>query len=307
MIPFFPVFKNLEFSDKEQVEDITLKHAPYSDFNFVSMWLWDINHQIQISQLNGNIVICLPDYLNGDPAFSFLGNHLHDDTLQKVISYAKTKTGKGLAKYLPDDVVKDLDRTKFVINEDRDNFDYIYSIDDLVALNGHKYESKRGFIHRFLKKYPGYSLRNIDLTDHGIQKMIIELDNLWIENKLSEGKNPQSANESLAIERLLLAANKLDLVSYGIFIKDELVGFSINEYIKKSDYVISHFMKGDSEVVGVYAMLMNQGCVKFLNDGKRFFNFEQDLGLPGLRKSKESYRPSTYLRKYQVTELLNMV
>lgn len=42
MLPEFPQFKNLELSDEEEIERHTHKFLPYSDFNFVSMWSWDI-------------------------------------------------------------------------------------------------------------------------------------------------------------------------------------------------------------------------------------------------------------------------
>ena len=47
MLPEFPQFKKLELSDKEEVEKFTSKFPPYSDFNFVSMWSWDIKGEMR--------------------------------------------------------------------------------------------------------------------------------------------------------------------------------------------------------------------------------------------------------------------
>jgi hypothetical protein len=49
MLPEFPKFKSIEISDKEDVEKITKKYPPYSDFNFVSMWSWDIKGDMRVS------------------------------------------------------------------------------------------------------------------------------------------------------------------------------------------------------------------------------------------------------------------
>ena len=57
MIPEFPKFKNLELSDKNDIEKFTSKFLPYSDFSFVSMWSWDIKGEMRIAQLNGNLVV----------------------------------------------------------------------------------------------------------------------------------------------------------------------------------------------------------------------------------------------------------
>jgi len=48
MIPEFPQFKNLELTDKIDVEKFTSKFPPYSDFNFVSMWSWDIKGEMRM-------------------------------------------------------------------------------------------------------------------------------------------------------------------------------------------------------------------------------------------------------------------
>ena len=56
MLPEFPKFKSIELSDKEDVEKITHKYPPYSDFNFVSMWSWDIKGEMRISEFYGNFM-----------------------------------------------------------------------------------------------------------------------------------------------------------------------------------------------------------------------------------------------------------
>ncbi len=82
MIPVFPNFKKLELSDKKEVEKFTSEFPPYSDFNFISMWIWDIADNMMISQLNKNLVVVFNDYLSGKPFISFLGkNKISETTL----------------------------------------------------------------------------------------------------------------------------------------------------------------------------------------------------------------------------------
>ena len=80
MIPEFPEFKKLELSDKEEVEKITSKFPPYSDFNFVSMWSWNIENKIWISQLYGNLVVHFTDYLTDG---TFLSSSFRKDSFRK--------------------------------------------------------------------------------------------------------------------------------------------------------------------------------------------------------------------------------
>src|SRR3989344_9175835 len=89
MIPKFPQFKNLELSDKKDVEKFTSQFPPYSDFNFVSMWSWDVKGEMRLSTLNDNLVVRFTDYLTGKPFYSFLGNNKVNETAQTLINLSK--------------------------------------------------------------------------------------------------------------------------------------------------------------------------------------------------------------------------
>jgi hypothetical protein len=133
--------------------------------------------------------------------------------------------------------------------------------------------------------------------------MIFELNHIWTHNKLASGKNPKSSGENLALERFFMNEKNFNLVAFGLFLDGEMVGFTIDELLAGTDYVLSHFIKGDISIIGVYMFLMHQSCIDFIESGKKLFNYEQDLGLPGLRKAKVSWRPSTFLKKYEISRL----
>lgn len=87
MIPKFPKFKHIELIDKEEIEKITQKFPPYSDFNFISMWSWDIKVEMIISKLNNNLVVRFTDYLTGYPFFSFLGDNMVNSGMFPCLIY----------------------------------------------------------------------------------------------------------------------------------------------------------------------------------------------------------------------------
>src|SRR6185295_11781832 len=126
MIPEFPKFKKLELEDKKEIEEFTSKFPPYSDFNFVSMWSWDIRGEMRISQLQENLVVKFTDYLTGKPFYSFLGNKNTNSTVEKLLFLSKAEKLEMVLKLVPEDSVLGLDIKKYNIVEDRDHFDYIY-------------------------------------------------------------------------------------------------------------------------------------------------------------------------------------
>ncbi len=52
MLPKFPNFKKIELSDRKDVENITSRFPPYSDFNFSSLWAWDLEGEMGLSILS---------------------------------------------------------------------------------------------------------------------------------------------------------------------------------------------------------------------------------------------------------------
>src|SRR3989344_4278099 len=111
-LPEFPKFKNLELSDKEAIEKITHKFPPYSDFNFVSMWSWDVKGEMRVSTLHGNLVVRFTDYLTGQPFYSFLGDSKVNETAEALLQLSKEEGLKAELKLVPEDSIKKLDAEK---------------------------------------------------------------------------------------------------------------------------------------------------------------------------------------------------
>lgn len=299
-LPEFPQFKALELSDKHDIERITSKYPPYSDFNFVSMWSWDIKGQMRVSQLHGNLVVRFTDYQTGKPFYSFLGDNHADDTAEKLLNLAKEEGIEFRLRLVPEAVAKVLDRNMFEVIEDRDHFDYIL---DAEKLN--KHTSKKLRYHYNLSSRlsdecgAGLEIRPMDLDQENQKKEVVQLTDTWVKNKSSQDQDTVSLAELDAIKRLFLARAENNL-SLGIFYNNKLVGCSINEFLM-NDSVLCHFMKADSVFKGIYSFLFIETSRLALNMGKKYINIEQDLGLPNLRQSKESFEPVDFLKKYIIT------
>ena len=74
MIALFPEFSKIDISHRYEIEAITSKFEPYSDFNFVSLFCWDTDGSAAVSVSNDNLIIKIPDYINGIPVYSMLGD-----------------------------------------------------------------------------------------------------------------------------------------------------------------------------------------------------------------------------------------
>lgn len=184
---------------------------------------------------------------------------------------------------------------KFTYEEDRDAFDYLYEIDTLADLSGRKYQSKRNHIHRFEEEHPDWYTK------------VITEDNLHVCEKLAERwyeNHHESAADRRAMEKAFEHFDKLGFEGVILYMdQSRPVGFSMGNRISRDTFDVN-FEKSFSEVQGAYA-LVNREFARYIREHHpeiRYLNREDDMGIEGLRKAKESYHP-IFLEKYIATEL----
>lgn len=294
MIPQFPNFKKLEFSDREEIQSFTKKFPPYSDFNFYSMWSWNTEDKFQWCYLNGNLVINLTDYITGQPFFSFMGINKVEDTADEIIKHASKNKANQTIRLVPEEVIEAFSDEKFNIVEDRDNFDYLILVENIVSYPGTKFSAKRNYVKRFENNQRSV-VKEIDSSDPKNADMVIDLYKDWGESK----KGKKNESEENAIKRLINVANS-QLVQLGVFDKGYLIGFWVIENAGNG-YGVSHFQKANAEkYIGIYPYLMKKGGELMLKREVKLLNLEQDLGLEGLRRAKSDYKPVKFLKKYEI-------
>jgi len=291
MLPTYPDFQKISIDHKRDIEQITNKFRPYSDFNFVSLFCWNTSDSLEASILHNNLVIKMPDYVTSKDFYTFIGETNVDETVKTLLTEANE------LRLVPEEVVKNLRSTEnLLISDDRDNYDYILSAPVLAELKGGHFLEKRRLRNNFIKEFGG-SLRvePIDITDEKIKDQIRKMITLWADIKGDQANE----NELIAIDKMLNHAGFFDLKSLAIYVDDEMLGFIINEH-HSNDSVVSHFSKTDVSMTGATAYLVNENGKYLTSLGYEYINYEQDLGLPGLRKSKTLWQPVDYLRKYTI-------
>ncbi|PIZ86730.1 hypothetical protein COX93_03350 [Candidatus Nomurabacteria bacterium CG_4_10_14_0_2_um_filter_30_12] len=299
MIPVFPSFKKIELNDKEDVEKFTSKFPPYSDFNFVSMWSWDSHDNMVISQLNNNLVVLFNDYISEKHFLSFIGENKISDTALELISFSKSKYHSDVLKLIPEEMMNVFQKDIFKLDFDRDSYDYVYSIANLANMNNWSQNTSGKGIRRFIKSNSNYVIKQFsteDVPKEELKKMFKE----WAENK--NINDHFELNEYKAFERLLEIKDS-NIKFLSLYLGDVLAGFTVYE-ILSNDFVVSHFAKTNKKYDRAISDILNWEEAKLLNKkGIKYFNWEQDLGMSGLRYSKEKYKHSFFLKKFIVSKL----
>ena len=298
MIPQFPEFKKLELSDKEEIESFTKKFPPYSDFNFVSMWSWDIKGEARISQLNGNLVVRFNDYITGEPFYSFLGQSNVNETAKNLIEISKRLGFGPFLKLVPEDSVRYLDKEIFDVQEDKNNHDYIVPVKIFKNYDTKQTQNKKKSVKKFLAEYTVHK-ENLDLCNPETKKLVYELFYKWSEVK-SDPLEVQ--NEQAALTRFIENnCSKVDHICTGIYVNNQLVAFCLSE-ILNGHFSNIHFCKADTSISpGVYAYVLQENAEALHAIGHEYVNIEQDLGIENIRKWKSSHGEPIFLKKYTVT------
>ncbi|MES2966229.1 MAG: phosphatidylglycerol lysyltransferase domain-containing protein [Patescibacteria group bacterium] len=300
MLPTFPEFKPLEVTDRDGILDIIKSFSPYSDFDFVSMWSWDYSNMMGVSQLNRNLVIKFSDYITGEYFYSFIGSNKLNETSSELLKHAKENNLLPYLKLVPQIVAHNLNTDSFLITSDEDNDDYLLETGKLATLEGPDLSSKRRAVSIFTRTHGDFEVVEINLNDTKVQDDIYKLFNVWSDIKLEHGSESND-HELVAIQRCVSNADALNLFATGMYNGDTLIAFWIVG-LRENKCSVSHFEKADTKNFDGIFPYFKQKVAKQLIEKKgiNFINLEQDLGIPGLRQSKQVYKPSQTLKKYIV-------
>jgi hypothetical protein len=279
-------------------EYLKLVDLQVSEVNFTNFFMWKDYYKIRYCIIN-NFLCIIAAIGNKQFCFFPIGDYRNFDELRNTIFTIKDyflQMGWELvflrvsSKQVS--VLKELD-IDFTATEDRDNYDYLYSVKKLSTLSGKKLDGKRNHINKFKRLY---TFTYEDISDSNISscREIVE--------KWSQQKN-FSDYDSLVSEKqanlyVLDNFNTLGVKGALIKVNGKPEAFTIGEKITDNTVVI-HIEKANAEINGLYPLINQQFLANQWSD-MEYVNREQDLGIEGLRKAKLSYKPIGFVEKFKV-------
>lgn len=295
MIPVFPAFKKLTLDDKVDIDARTDQFPLSSDFEFGSLWSWNVKEALLVSLLHDNLVVQFTDYTTGEPILSFLGSNKINETALTLLTQVPPGIGERRLRLMVETAVQDLDRSRFAVEESRDDFDYICDIRQHITFSGRGLKSHRKLLKTFQEQYPDHQCVPLDMCLDETRKEIKGLYERW-----EREKRELSPNERTAYERFAGAASSFTYTALGIKIDGSLVAFHITS-LPPGSCANALFGKADTRYRGVYAALDHFVAQDLLKRGYTYMNIQADLGIQTLRIAKMSLHPAVLLKKYSVT------
>jgi uncharacterized protein len=293
-LPKYPDFKIIEISDLPVFHEFFAAYQPdVSEYTFINLYAWRSHYNVYWCIDNDILLIAVQvdneRFYGANP----IGPGSRSPYVVKLLEWLREVKGESTPVLERTDtrLIKELDQDKYIITEDRDQFDYVYKTSDLISLAGRKYHAKKNHINKFQKSYD-YEFRAIDDSNiDGCFSLLSEwcdYRECWV--------NPEIQAECQASREMLTHSSTFGLKTGVIMLNGKVEAFTIGELLNYETGVV-HIEKANPEIPGIYTMINQQFCEKVIVDVP-FINREQDAGQPGLRQAKLSYKPIHLIKKY---------
>lgn len=287
-------FKPAQLSDKDWVNEC-LSHANSMncEYTFGNMYIWTEAYNTMIAK-HENFLFCR--WGEGDEiTYSVpLGEGDFTQAVQMIIDDAKslgiTPRIYGITEGYRL-MLQEAFTGKFTYHFDEGFNDYIYLVSKMTSLSGKKYHGKRNHITNFKKNHPDWTFEKISGDNIG---ECIAMHMHWIEEK---GEADEDYVEEL--NAVLKAFESYDALGWkgGLIRTDgEVVAYCMGEGQQNGRCFVTHFEKASADIQGAFPII-NQEFTKNCLQDYTYVNREEDLGLEGLRKAKQSYYPEIFLEK----------
>ncbi len=282
-----PIFRAAERSTPQMI----------ADTNFTNQFIWRSYYRPVWAEAHGCLCL-LARPQDGEPfGLPPVGDGDQLAALDFTLAALRDLTGRPTFQRVPEALVEKLAAAgrPYECTHDRDSDDYVYLREQLCSLSGRKMHQKKNHYNYFINHY---QFECLPIT-RGLVPELLAVQESWLATKEErDAVSNHLAYELESVHELLRHMDDLNQIGLAIRIDGRIEGFTMGE-VMSPDTALVHIEKADYEVRGLFVALSSHFC-RELPPEMVYINREQDLGLPGLRFSKESLKPDHMRRKYLV-------
>ena len=290
MIPF----RRPELSDREMLcEKFLESEYRGCEYSFVNIFIW--GHQ-EFALVEGELVLF--SHWDGRSMYVYPGTRKRGAIIEQLEADAAER-GIPMRMYGLDraatEEIEALFPGKYRFCSNRDGFDYLYEIERLAELRGKKLQQKRNHINRFVDLFPDWYVRPINAEN---LNECMEMAADWY--RVHEDPENDYRLEKVALCRAFHAFEALGMEGLALYGDDRIVAMTMGNRLRRDTFDVN-FEKAYADVPGAYP-LINREFARLIRERYPevvYLNREEDMGIPGLRKSKLSYHPDILLEKFR--------
>ncbi len=285
MIEEYPEFSPLSLEQRPVLHP-RFQHLAegMSDLTFAGIYLFRAAHDYQISRAGEDVFVIAGR--DAEPFFMLPFALPSEEILNSLFDRYRTM------KAVSESQAQQLSGMGCRVWEDRDNFDYLYAREKLATLSGRQLHRKKNLVNLFL--------RNNQCTAKPLLEEYASDALAILERWRAQQEQP---GDYAAAREAIESMETLQLCGGIFYVEGEAVAYVLGEEVAQGQMFVIHFEKAilKKAYTGIY-QYVNQAFVAALPQKYELVNREQDLGEPGLRRAKESYRPVGFVKKYRASK-----
>lgn len=290
-------FKPLTTEDKPLYEEYFHKSDRRGcEFSFLNVFLWG---EQKYAILNGCLLLLSKFADNYYYSYPFSDGDVIK-TIKEIIADSKARSIpciiSGITPCEKELLEKEFPET-FSFSTTEDSYDYVYDIENLSTLSGKKYHSKRNHINKFFESYP-HAVAEI-MSKNNLSD-VKEMAEQWFSDRASRVPEHTFDLERMALSKFFDNFESLD--AEGMILKNgnDILAFTVGSPFYEDTFDV-HFEKASEDTDGAYPVI-NREFAKYIKEKYpkiKFLDREEDMGLEGLRRAKQSYRPVFMVEKWR--------
>ncbi len=297
-------FTKLDFTNSGEYLKAFQFYEPYADYYFNNLFTWlGQKSSVEWAQFNEGIILKFINPFDDSKKYTY--SYLAKQSSSKIFEELTVKHGVTKFSMLPAISFENIEKKLlkgYTITVDSDNSDYIYNTESIIKMIGPKSKGFLRQVNYYLKNHSVDSIvQTLDLRNNENQVRLINSIHIW--QKIYT-HNDTEKNESKAIERYIKYSDELRPKCVAVVINDKIEAFSIYSEPPQKDYIILSHAKTSYEYKGLFDFLvfstLSRACAE--TPTIKLLNFEQDLGIAGLKQHKMSMKPIKKLYKYEITK-----
>ena len=272
-----------------------------SDTSWVNIFLLRRKYKIEIAVHDGVLL----RYYHGKGqnrqgyGFPLLVNNLDTEKAFRILKQDAAERD-GIKFCLCDEGQKEVLSNFFDIEwySDEGDDDYIYEREKWLDFAGRKYHHLKSRVNLFNRLYLEATYFPID-NARRLQDAL-QVAHIWQEEHEKKEIPAEVLNEEL--DSITEAANywrELGMVGGVLYVDNVPVAATMASFLS-TDCIDFHFDKAVGQFASAGAVVVSRRyfAASGIAQGRQYFNLEEDVNNPGLRQSKETWRPVCKLSKY---------
>lgn len=258
----------------------------YSESSFATLYMWDKYYNLHLAEEGGFLFL----------RFTFEGGNQYlfpkgEGDLRSAVSLLEKEEDFVRFRFVTDKEREFLEknyRDRVFFREREDLSDYVYETEKLMTLSGKKLHSKKNHVNYFERTFEWTYERVSDCTLPECEEVMLR----WV----GEKKKNINPIEQDAMKKMFDNYHLFGMCGAVIRVDGEIVAMTFGERLTE-DTVLIQAEKAREDVRGAYPMISKLFLTNEWSDTS-FVNREEDMGLDGLRRAKESYCPIFKTVKY---------